>query len=391
MMPNLFIHDGKTIDYTPVSDVAAGEVVKLEALFGVAPLPIPAGKIGSLQVDGSFDIEKAGGAINPGNNLFWDDTNKEVTTDVDNGNNEFIGFGAVAAAAPDLIARVLLSHRVIDNDIGYVPPFLDLLAWWAFRRTDSLDVSVDNDPISDAEDLSINTNDATQTTTSMKPLLKLGIKNGNAVGRFDGIDDYMAPGIDNGHGPGYDPDFDIDDYSIFIVTKQNAVKLHVMLQLQGRISGTQWGTYCFFATNGSIAINNSKAGVWHQTASSAGVGPSGSWMLVTFVKSGSTVSIYKDGALVARTTDAPVIVGRAVSAMRTAIGCGTGTFGTQVKNYVGDEGEILVYDQPKTYEQLDEIFDGLGEEWAIVVRGNTLITPIGNPLVTSTGLRLRAG
>ena len=56
-----FVHDGKSIDYTPGSDVAAGDVVVQGELVGVARTPIAASALGSLAVTGVFDFPKATG------------------------------------------------------------------------------------------------------------------------------------------------------------------------------------------------------------------------------------------------------------------------------------------------------------------------------------------
>ncbi len=76
-MPPLvnFVHDGKSIDYTPGSAVAAGAVVVQAELVGVAKLPIAANKLGSLAVEGVFDFPKATGAstaIAAGDVVYWD-------------------------------------------------------------------------------------------------------------------------------------------------------------------------------------------------------------------------------------------------------------------------------------------------------------------------------
>ena len=54
-----FVQEGKAIDYTPSSAVAAGDVVVQGDLVGVTRTPIPAGTPGSLAVSGVFDFPKA--------------------------------------------------------------------------------------------------------------------------------------------------------------------------------------------------------------------------------------------------------------------------------------------------------------------------------------------
>lgn len=57
-----YVHDGKLLDHTPGSAVAAGDVVVIGSLVGVAPRPIAANALGSLAVDGVFSMPCASGA-----------------------------------------------------------------------------------------------------------------------------------------------------------------------------------------------------------------------------------------------------------------------------------------------------------------------------------------
>lgn len=57
-----YVQDGKLLDHTPAAAVAAGEVVVLGALVGVAPRPIAANALGSVAVDGVFSMPCATGA-----------------------------------------------------------------------------------------------------------------------------------------------------------------------------------------------------------------------------------------------------------------------------------------------------------------------------------------
>jgi predicted RecA/RadA family phage recombinase len=104
-----FVHDGKTIDYTPTADIALGEVVVQGDLIGVAPRAIAANTPGSLAVAGVFDFAKATGAgtgIAAGVNVYWDNTNNVVTTTA--AGNKLLGKTVKAAADADAIVRVRL-------------------------------------------------------------------------------------------------------------------------------------------------------------------------------------------------------------------------------------------------------------------------------------------
>ena len=115
MSQAIFVGRGEAIDYTPTSDVAAGQVVVQAARCGVAKTPIAANTPGALAVGGLFTVVKATGAINVGAALFWDadgdpqggeaGTGCLTTTSTD---NTFFGFAAAAAAETDTTVSALL-------------------------------------------------------------------------------------------------------------------------------------------------------------------------------------------------------------------------------------------------------------------------------------------
>jgi predicted RecA/RadA family phage recombinase len=57
-----YVQKGDVLDYTPTGAVAAGDVVVIGALVGVAPRPIAANALGSLAVEGVFALPCATGA-----------------------------------------------------------------------------------------------------------------------------------------------------------------------------------------------------------------------------------------------------------------------------------------------------------------------------------------
>jgi predicted RecA/RadA family phage recombinase len=76
----IHVGDNDTIDYTPTADVPAGDVVVLNDLLGVALSPLQANRPGALMVWGLVDAPKAAGSISVGTIVYWDATNKVVTT-----------------------------------------------------------------------------------------------------------------------------------------------------------------------------------------------------------------------------------------------------------------------------------------------------------------------
>lgn len=119
-----FIHDGSTIDYTPGSDVAAGDVIVLGDLVGIAKQAIKAGVLGALALTGVFDLPKATGAgtgIAAGVTLFWDAGNQVVTTNSDSGTHKRIGNAVEVAGTADATARVRLNTGITDYTALVVP------------------------------------------------------------------------------------------------------------------------------------------------------------------------------------------------------------------------------------------------------------------------------
>jgi predicted RecA/RadA family phage recombinase len=106
-----FIHDGKSIDYTPGADVAAGDVVVQNDLLGVAKLDIAANTLGALAVIGVFDVPKATGAgtaIGAGAKVYWNATAKQATTTATG--NKYLGKTIKAAVDADATVRVRLEQ-----------------------------------------------------------------------------------------------------------------------------------------------------------------------------------------------------------------------------------------------------------------------------------------
>ena len=61
-----YVQRGESMDYTPEADVAAGDIVKLGNLVGVAKLDIKAGELGALALVGIYEIATNATAIAAG-------------------------------------------------------------------------------------------------------------------------------------------------------------------------------------------------------------------------------------------------------------------------------------------------------------------------------------
>ena len=108
-----FIHDGHSIDYTPGSDVSAGDVIVQGDLVGIAKLNIVANALGVLAVAGVFDFPKTAGsgeAIAVGAKVYWDVGDAVAKTDDESGANMYIGKTVAAAGDNDTTVRVRLEQ-----------------------------------------------------------------------------------------------------------------------------------------------------------------------------------------------------------------------------------------------------------------------------------------
>lgn len=109
MAEAVFVQEACAIDYTPTADVPSGMVVVQGDLIGVARMPIAANTLGSLAVEGAFDVAKATGggtALAVGAIVYWDDTANVATTTA--AGNKLLGKVIRAAADADTTVRVRL-------------------------------------------------------------------------------------------------------------------------------------------------------------------------------------------------------------------------------------------------------------------------------------------
>lgn len=107
-----FVQAGTHLDYTPGSDVTAGDVINLgTGLVGVASEDIPAGRLGSLTIGGIFEVANNGLVFAAGATVGYDATAK-VTIAAGTGDFD-LGPAAYAIGASDATGQVLLNGRNI--------------------------------------------------------------------------------------------------------------------------------------------------------------------------------------------------------------------------------------------------------------------------------------
>jgi predicted RecA/RadA family phage recombinase len=103
-----FVQPGLSVFLPMPYDRTSGQGVLVGALFGVVAVDALSGVSAEVAVSGVFDITKeAPLVIAVGARVFWDNTNKRVTTTATG--NVAIGHAVVAAASADTTARVRLS------------------------------------------------------------------------------------------------------------------------------------------------------------------------------------------------------------------------------------------------------------------------------------------
>ena len=74
-----YVQRGDAIDHTPMADVAAGDMVVLGKLVGVAKLDIKAGELGALALTGVYEVAKAEGvAFAQGTEVGWSASEKKA-------------------------------------------------------------------------------------------------------------------------------------------------------------------------------------------------------------------------------------------------------------------------------------------------------------------------
>lgn len=107
-----YIQDGDTLPLVAPYDVAAGGGALVGAIFGVAIAAVLSGKGGQFRRRGVMDIAKATGeAWTQGVKVYWDNTNKRLTTT--SSANTLVGAAAQAQASGDTVGRALITGQVV--------------------------------------------------------------------------------------------------------------------------------------------------------------------------------------------------------------------------------------------------------------------------------------
>ena len=85
----IYVAKGETVNFTPVTPIAKGTVLKFGALVGATILDIPANALGSLYIGGVFWLKREVGEVfTYGARVYFDLGTQEATT---NASDEFVG------------------------------------------------------------------------------------------------------------------------------------------------------------------------------------------------------------------------------------------------------------------------------------------------------------
>lgn len=103
------ISEGDRIKHTPGSDLAAGDIVDLSSLIGIADAAIEAGKVGELTVAGLFELPRVSAvitAIPAGSSIYWSTANQYAQSS--SSGAFFIGYSVEVSQKLDDRIKVLL-------------------------------------------------------------------------------------------------------------------------------------------------------------------------------------------------------------------------------------------------------------------------------------------
>jgi predicted RecA/RadA family phage recombinase len=104
-----FIQDGSAVDLTPEIDIAVGSIVIVGDLVGITKRDLKAGVLGSIAVEGIFDVPKDPSqavAFTAGQRVYVDTDGEPLTTAT---GNKYLGKAVQAAAADSDSVRIRLS------------------------------------------------------------------------------------------------------------------------------------------------------------------------------------------------------------------------------------------------------------------------------------------
>lgn len=105
-----YVQPGNTITLTAPYDVASGDGLLVGAIFGVATGAAVNGESIEAALVGVFDLKKVGSqAWDPGDKIYWDNTNKQATKTATDNTLIGVAIEAVGNGAGETVGRVRLN------------------------------------------------------------------------------------------------------------------------------------------------------------------------------------------------------------------------------------------------------------------------------------------
>jgi predicted RecA/RadA family phage recombinase len=102
-----FVQSGNVISVIAPYSLVSGQGVKVGALFGISPANYALGEQVDVIRQGVYDLSAASADVgNPGDKIYWDDTNRRLTTTATG--NMLVGFLTAAKINGTLTARAFL-------------------------------------------------------------------------------------------------------------------------------------------------------------------------------------------------------------------------------------------------------------------------------------------
>lgn len=224
-----------------------------------------------------------------------------------------------------------------------LPITQSLIAWFDFSDLGVAAVKSDGDKIPSVFDRSGSGNHATQTTEAAKPQLKLAIKNGLAVARFDGVNHYLTTR----------PVWMQKTQTIFGVMKHN-VEPAGLANAFGTILINTWGMW---VDAGLLTLQAyTDGGAFFETQSGISVGV---WYILCGVRRMTELHNYANDQSAGPTA----ITGTPVEAQSTiAVGAGQTTATYRLN---GDLGEVLIYNEALNDSDRVLVLNYLNSKWSV--------------------------
>ena len=255
--------------------------------------------------------------------------------------------------------------------VGEVEPLqLGLLLWLDTTVSSSLDASSDGDLVGSWTDRRGGGKTASQSTGSRKPLLKIGIQNGLPVVRTDGVDDQLDLGDD--------ADFELDDFSIYMIVQRLSINTgDGLFCMQHQVQGAfdLAGILIDFLANNKLRFIIKKESTGFIQVVTVPTYAANQFFIISFIKSGTSHQLRVDGVepsfTIGGASNVPAVVDYTTSTTKRTLlfesyGDGGGSPPIVVPHH-GDMGELLVYDNGHSDSERDGVEQYLSNKRGISI------------------------